>query len=82
MNDTVDIKYVGQYVPLKKYIIKISPELVRDGNVCPSAQRAIWEAMSEIPEFDSFELPENLWETIPCGDRVFLLYWKVDMKMI
>lgn len=82
MNDTVDIKYVGQYVPLRKYIIKISPELVRDGNVCPSAQGAIGEAMSEIPEFDSFELPDNLWETIPCGDRVFLLYWKVDMKMI
>lgn len=82
MNDTIEIKYIGEYEPLKKYILKISPELVRDGKVYPSAQTAIWDAMSEIPEFDSFELPENLWVTEPRGDRVFLSHWEVEFKQI
>ena len=43
MNDTVDIKYKGQYELLKKYVLQISPEL---------------------------------------GDREFLLYWEVVMKLI
>ncbi len=81
MNDTVDIKYKGQYEPLKKYVLKISPELVTDGRIYSIAQPDIENAMSyEISEYDSLELPENLWEIIQLDNREFLLYWEVVMK--
>lgn len=82
MSDLVDIKYIGHYKPLSNHFLKISAELVREGRVYPSAQLAILDAMHEIPEFESLELPMNIWNTIQCGDRVFLLDWVVDMKPI
>ena len=83
MNDTVDIKYKGQYEPLKKYVLKISPELVTDGRIYSIAQPYIENVMSdEISEYDSLELPEDLWKTLRLGDREFLLYWEVVMKLI
>lgn len=81
MNDTVDIRYNGPYEPLKNHPLKISPELVTDGRVYSIAQPDIENAMSyEISEYDSLELPENLWEIIRLDNREFLLYWEVVMK--
>lgn len=83
MNDTVDIKYKGQYELLKKYVLQISPELVTDGRIYSIAQPYIENVMSEeISEYDSLELPEDLWKTFRLGDREFLLYWEVVMKLI
>jgi hypothetical protein len=81
--NAVDIKYKGQYEPLKKYVLKISPELVTDGRIYSIAQPYIENVMSdEISEYDSLELPEDLWKTLRLGDREFLLYWEVVMKLI
>ena len=78
--DTVTIKYRGQFEPLKNQTLEISPELVRDGYVYLSAQMAIWEEMSKLPGYDSWELPFDLWEPLPLDGREFFLYWRVDQK--
>ena len=83
MNDTVDIKYKGQYEPLKKYVLKISPELVRDGYVYASARWDIEDVLyNDIPGYDSLDLPKDLWEILPLDGHEFLLYWRVIMKPI
>lgn len=83
MNDTVYIRYNGPYEPLKNHPLKISPELVTDGRIYSIAQPDIENAMSdEISEYDSLELPEDLWTTLRLADREFLLYWEVVMKLI
>ena len=82
MNNKVEIRYKGQYAPLKKHTLKISAELVRDGYVYSSAQLAILEAICDEPEYTSLELPANLWETTQYGDRVFLRDWEVIMNLI
>ena len=84
MNDTVDIRYNGPYEPLMNHpALKISPESVTDGRVYASARWDIEAALSnEMPEYDSFDLPKDLWEIIRLDNREFLLYWEVVMKPI
>ena len=74
---TVTIKYIGQFEPLMNQKIKISPESVTDGHVYSLAKMAIWDEMSKLPGYDSWELPDDLWEPLLLGGREFLLYWKV-----
>lgn len=72
--------YIGQFEPLNNQKIDISPESVRDGYVYSSAKMAIWNEVSKLSGYDSWELPIDLWDPLQLGGREFLLYWRVDLK--
>ena len=82
MNNSVEIKYKGQFEPLKNQTLWIPSEFVGHGHVYPSAVTAILDAISKIPKYESIDLPGELWDTIPKGDRIFLLNWEVVMNPI
>ena len=74
----MNVKYIGDAGALRGCVISISEEYGCYGYVDSSA---IMEIMNAIPDFDSLPLTDSVFHTMPLGDRVVLLFWRVDMSI-